>query len=186
VRKPKRVGIAIDMTPMVDVAFLLLIFFMTTTTFKPPEEVTIDLPVSRAIYKVPESDVLIVTITRDSQVYVQEASNARISRVQVADLGGWIQHARAQNPRARMIVKADRSCNYGTMEDVMNVLQESRATRFVLMTEGEGQGGGDEDVPRPEPAEGGGQVGGAISSETGSELAAAGAGGAGRASEGGK
>ncbi len=177
-RKPKRLGVSIDMTPMVDVAFLLLIFFMTTTTFKPPEEVTIDLPVSRAIYKVPESDVLIVTITRDSQIYVQEASNTRIARVQVADLGNWVQHARSQNPRARMIVRADKSCNYGTMEDVMNVLQETHATRFVLMTEGEGHGGaGGEDTPRPEPAAGGGQIGGSLPTGAGGDLAAGGDGG---------
>ena len=35
--KKRRVGIRIDMTPMVDIAFLLLIFYMTTTQFKPPE-----------------------------------------------------------------------------------------------------------------------------------------------------
>jgi len=37
--KVKRMGIAIDMTPLVDVAFLLLTFFMLTTKFKPQEEV---------------------------------------------------------------------------------------------------------------------------------------------------
>ena len=35
----KRVGIAMDMTPMVDVGFLLLTFFMLTTQFKPEEAV---------------------------------------------------------------------------------------------------------------------------------------------------
>ena len=39
--KPKRHGVLIDMTPLVDVAFLLLTFFMLTTQFKPPEEVQI-------------------------------------------------------------------------------------------------------------------------------------------------
>ena len=34
--KKKRVGVRIDMTPMVDVAFLLLIFFMVTTVFRRP------------------------------------------------------------------------------------------------------------------------------------------------------
>ncbi|MBI3580222.1 MAG: biopolymer transporter ExbD, partial [Ignavibacteriales bacterium] len=37
--KKKRVGISLDMTPLVDVAFLLLTFFMLTTKFKPVEEV---------------------------------------------------------------------------------------------------------------------------------------------------
>ena len=45
-KKMRRIGIAIDMTPMVDVAFLLLIFFMLTTQFKPPEKDKITLPES--------------------------------------------------------------------------------------------------------------------------------------------
>ena len=35
-KKKRRIGISIDMTPMVDVAFLLLIFFMVTTVFRQP------------------------------------------------------------------------------------------------------------------------------------------------------
>ncbi|MGH7454076.1 MAG: ExbD/TolR family protein, partial [bacterium] len=41
--KKARVGIKLDMTPMVDVAFLLLTFFMLTTQFKPTEDVTVEL-----------------------------------------------------------------------------------------------------------------------------------------------
>ena len=43
-RKKRRVGIRIDMTPMVDVAFLLLIFFMVTTVFRTPKALEINLP----------------------------------------------------------------------------------------------------------------------------------------------
>src|SRR5258705_5305336 len=43
-RKPKRIGVKIDMTPMVDVAFLLLIFFMCTTVFRKPQALEINLP----------------------------------------------------------------------------------------------------------------------------------------------
>ena len=47
-KKKRRIGISIDMTPMVDVAFLLLIFFMTTTQFKPPDQDKISLPESNS------------------------------------------------------------------------------------------------------------------------------------------
>jgi len=44
-RRPKRrVGIRIDMTPMVDIAFLLLIFYMVTTVFSMPQAMEINLP----------------------------------------------------------------------------------------------------------------------------------------------
>ena len=43
-RPKRRVGIRIDMTPMVDVAFLLLIFFMVTTVFRTPQALEINLP----------------------------------------------------------------------------------------------------------------------------------------------
>ena len=44
----RRIGVAIDMTPMVDIGFLLLIFYMTTTQFKPPEREHVTLPSSHS------------------------------------------------------------------------------------------------------------------------------------------
>ena len=40
----RRVGIQIDMTPMVDIAFLLLIFFMVTTVFRQPRAIELNVP----------------------------------------------------------------------------------------------------------------------------------------------
>jgi hypothetical protein len=66
----------------------------------------------------------------------------------------WVRQERSRNPRVRLIVKADKRCDYGTMEDVMNVLQEQRTNRFVLMTAGEGGG---EAVDLPDEGEGEGE-----------------------------
>lgn len=76
--KPKRprVGIALDMTPMVDIGFLLVIFFMSTYHARPPETIGVDLPMSRSPFKVPESDVMIVTmVTPDRAVAIAESIN---------------------------------------------------------------------------------------------------------------
>ena len=56
--KKGRIGIKIDMTPMVDVAFLLLTFFMLTTQFRPPEDVSVIIPSSHSAIKLPETDVM--------------------------------------------------------------------------------------------------------------------------------
>ena len=58
----KHSPVFIDMTPMVDIAFLLLIFFMATTQFKEPESIPILLPESHSVIKLPESDVVILTV----------------------------------------------------------------------------------------------------------------------------
>ncbi len=72
--KSKRIGFRIDMTPMVDVAFLLLTFFMLTTKFRPPEPVTIDLPSSHAEQKVPETDILTVSVSGENRYFMGVSS----------------------------------------------------------------------------------------------------------------
>ena len=77
--KKGRVGIKIDMTPMVDVAFLLLTFFMLTTQFKPIEEVEIVLPSSHSPIKLPESDVAIITVSKGGGIYMSvDQQNLRV------------------------------------------------------------------------------------------------------------
>ncbi len=79
--KKGRVKIRIDMTPFVDIAFLLLTFFMLTTKFKPPEEVVIELPFSHSEYKLPESDVMMITITKDDRIFLGLDAQIAKSRV---------------------------------------------------------------------------------------------------------
>ena len=64
--KKRRVGIRIDMTPMVDVAFLLLIFFMVTTVFRTPQALEINLPPDeKTQVQVAESKVVTVRVLPD-------------------------------------------------------------------------------------------------------------------------
>ena len=67
--KPKRHGPTMDMTPMVDLAFLLVTFFMLATKFAPEEMVKVDTPSSIAENKLPEKDILTISISKDNKVY---------------------------------------------------------------------------------------------------------------------
>jgi biopolymer transport protein ExbD len=135
VAKPKRrIGIRIDMTPMVDVAFLLLIFFMTTTQFKPPEEVSVSLPMSSSEIKVPESNTITVVVTEEGKTYLQDAKGitAEIPEGKVVEA---LTEARGRMPSAFIILKGDKNAKYGDMADVMDAFAEANALRFNLMTE---------------------------------------------------
>src|SRR5438477_3293322 len=110
-KKKRRIGISIDMTPMVDVAFLLLIFFMCTTQFKPPEKDKITLPESRSDAKSPETDIITVAVTAPKPEYnnqphvrvIWRQGGAEVSREVPAEqvaaqMGEVLSTARSANP----------------------------------------------------------------------------------------
>ncbi|NOT35006.1 MAG: biopolymer transporter ExbD [Candidatus Eisenbacteria bacterium] len=153
-KKMRRIGIAIDMTPMVDVAFLLLIFFMCTTQFDPPEKDKINLPESNSEAKAPESDVVTIAVTAPKPEYnnlsgvrvIWREKGSEVSQELLPEnvkdqLGTILTRARSANPGARMIVKMDKNAQYGIMADMMSGLQSANATRFNVMTDLEGGAG---------------------------------------------
>lgn len=146
--KPKRLGVAIDMTPMVDMAWLLLTFFMLASNFRPAEEVTIALPSSTSNIKLPESDVLTINVAKDGRFFVGtdrvplmvklfgEAAKFKASWPVPKDkLAQTIITARSSNTKIRTVIKGDEATDYGNVQDVMDILQKVNVTRFNLVTE---------------------------------------------------
>jgi biopolymer transport protein ExbD len=59
-----------DMTPFVDIAFLILSFFIMATQFKPPEPVPVETPGSVSSDILKEGNSMLITIDQDSKVYI--------------------------------------------------------------------------------------------------------------------
>jgi biopolymer transport protein ExbD len=59
----------VDMTPFVDVAFLILTFFIMATKFKPPEPIEVNTPKSVSTTELPESNAALITIDKEGKVY---------------------------------------------------------------------------------------------------------------------
>ena len=144
----KRVGFKLDMTPMVDVGFLLLTFFMLTTQFKPSEDIQITLPTSHSAFKIPDADVITLTVGKDGQILLgldsqilREALFGPAARlkasvsVQTSELTNLLVQARTRNPKLKTVIKADKDAEYGVIEDVMQILQKVNITRFNLVTD---------------------------------------------------
>jgi biopolymer transport protein ExbD len=140
--------IFIDMTPMVDVVMLLLTFFMLTTTFKPPSEAEVILPSSNSVIKLPESDVITITVTKDNKIFMgldSQILRAKIFgeenklragiEVDKQTLPTLLIQARVANPKLRTVIKGDKGAPYGLIEDVMNIFQKVKITRFNFVTE---------------------------------------------------
>lgn len=146
IKKP-RVNIRIDMTPMVDVAFLLLTFFMLTTQFKPPEELDIILPLSHSEIKLPESNVMTLLVDKTGRVFLgfdapfmmesifgREARLKTSVEVTLENLPDLLVKARISNPKLRTVIRGDADADYGVISDVMDILQKTQITRFAMVT----------------------------------------------------
>lgn len=79
--KVARKSTAIDMTPMVDLAFLLITFFMLTVKFRPSEAVEVTMPSSIATTPLPEKDVLIISVSKDSKIFMRLSSQGDRERL---------------------------------------------------------------------------------------------------------
>ncbi len=68
IRARRRV-ISLDMTAMCDMAFLLLTFFMLATKFKAPEVADVTVPASFSKNKLPESDLIVLSVEKSGAVF---------------------------------------------------------------------------------------------------------------------
>jgi len=131
-RPAKRVRIRIDMTPMVDIAFLLLIFFMVTTVFRAPQAMEVNLPPSDAKVEVPESNVLTIYIDQDESFFYRMATGD-LTSTSMKDLEELFLSESKLNPELIILVKLHRNARYEMMVDVMDELEIAGMSRFSLV-----------------------------------------------------
>ncbi len=131
-RKRKRVGIRVDMTPMVDVAFLLLIFFMVTTVFRRPLAMEMNLPEKDAVVKIKESNVMIVYIQKDGSM-IYDVGKRGLQPMQWDELRETLVLENDYNPELVILVKVDREAKYNYMVNMLDTMDEARLGRFSIV-----------------------------------------------------
>ena len=138
-KKRARPGIHIDMTPMVDIAFLLLIFFMVTTVFRSPQTMELNIPPEDQKIDIAESNVLIIRMREDGQVFWNIGKDMTPEKFVFADIRKLISdkdkdNAGEHNGESKMVtlIKIQRSSPYEQMVDVMDELQLGKIDRFSI------------------------------------------------------
>ena len=129
-RKKRRVGIRIDMTPMVDVAFLLLIFFMVTTVFRTPKALEINLPPKKNETKVPASKTVTIRILADGRLYWRHGEDA-FTRSDVGHIKDVLAPWSGQTEMI-MVVQVDRDADFENMVNALDELHAAKLTRFSI------------------------------------------------------
>jgi biopolymer transport protein ExbD len=137
-RAPKRIGVKIDMTPMVDVAFLLLIFFMCTTVFRKPQALEINLPPDpKAKVEIAQSNVLTLRLVAPPgspdgiRAFWMIGTDAP-KESKFDDLVNVFTAEGKKNSKLVVLIKIDRAVKYKYMVNVIDQLQFAELNRFSL------------------------------------------------------
>ena len=121
-RPKRRIGIRIDMTPMVDIAFLLLIFYMVTTIFSQPQTMEVNLPPTDNPIPVAESRLLTLRIDADNGLWWNIARETP-QPISYDSLRGLLKSQNEKQPKLVTLVKVDKDAKYFRMVDVIDEIQ---------------------------------------------------------------
>lgn len=127
----RRIGIKIDNTPLVDIAFLLLTFFMLTTTMNKPQTMEINIPPSNANVEVAQSNLMTIRIKEDGAIYWNVGIEDP-QKIEFKDMRGFLIMKNQENPKLITLIKIDRKGKYDMMVNIMDELNLANVTRFSL------------------------------------------------------
>ncbi len=118
----------INLTPLIDVVFLLLIFFMVSTTFTRESEVTVDLPEAsgRALETKPQ--VVEISIDAQGHYFINRRS---VINTQLDTLKRAIKKAAGGSSEPQLIISADRKTPH---EFVIRAMDAARQLNFTHLT----------------------------------------------------
>lgn len=108
---------AIEMTPVIDMVFLLLVFFLVATTFQQAErEMQIALPFANSAGPISATlREIVINVDADGAIIV----NGR--QMSPEDLTGLVGEAVAANPEQKVTVRGDRGTPYGNVVRVLDI-----------------------------------------------------------------
>lgn len=125
----KREEPRVDLTPMVDVVFLLLIFFMISTTFVETPGISVQLPESSSQREIKVPEEFKVQLSKEGEIYIgEERLSLEELRVRLAGYGA---KAREMN----FALYADREARHGRVVQVMDLAREAGFGKLAIATE---------------------------------------------------
>ena len=119
----------IDLTPMVDVVFLLLIFFMISTTFVESPGISIKLPEASSQSVEREPQELKIYLSRDGDVYYLDR------KISINDYKKLLAEHRSNADTTTILLLADQESRHGKVVTLMDLARDSGFVKLAIATE---------------------------------------------------
>lgn len=138
----RRLPLVLDLTPLIDVVFLLLIFFMVTTSFVSRDAgLQVDLPRSASAESLLPGEDLTLELGADGTVALNGTA------LTAPQLRAELRKAAEADPSTLVVLRADGGVQHSRVVEVMDVARDLGLTSFAFATDTESGGA----APAPSP-----------------------------------
>ena len=117
----------INMTPMLDIVFIMLIFFIVTASFVKESGIDIQRP-SAVTSESKEQASIVVAITELGEIWIDKRS------VDVRSVRANIERLRAENPQGSVVIQADKNSTNGLLVQVMDAARQAGVENVSIAT----------------------------------------------------
>ena len=121
----------LNLTPLIDVVFLLLIFFMVSTTFEKESEISIELPEASGKKVTDEKFQIEVSIDGEGRYFVNQK---RVKDNSLSTLKKAIRIVRADNKEVKLIISADANTPHQAVVTAMDAARQLGLVHLTFAT----------------------------------------------------
>jgi biopolymer transport protein ExbD len=109
-----------DLIPLVDVVFMLIIFFLLTSSLIGEKNLSINLPTASS-GEISQAENIVIEIDKENNIFYQSVKiNAEELEIILKDTA-----IKTQRPLPEVIIRSDEDCSFGTVIQVMDIIQSS-------------------------------------------------------------
>ncbi len=118
----------IDLTPMLDVVFIMLIFFIVTASFVKESGIEINRPESNQQSDPSDTASIVFQITANNEIWLEER------RIDIRSVRANVEQLHAERPQAPVIIQAHKNANAETYAGVADASREAGVYEVSLAT----------------------------------------------------
>lgn len=120
----------IDITPMLDIVFIMLIFFIVTTSFTKETGADIDKPTAEQAVRLQKGTILIGVRSNDD-IWMNKR------HIELREVRAMVERAKAENPEGSVVIVADKGSRIGTVTEVMDQVRLAGIQGIAISAEPE-------------------------------------------------
>ena len=121
---------SVNMTPLIDMVFILLIFFLVTASFTKESGIDVDRPTAQTAVR-EEQGSMIIGVSKDGEIWLDN------QLIKLRAVRAHVEHLHAQNPEGTVIILADKNGQVGTAIEVLDQVRLAGVTNVSIAASNE-------------------------------------------------